>query len=79
MFPRALYSQLDARVCPKAVPLGFGLKSSPSQEGLGQNCSRMDCGQTVRIGDRKLVVYPREVDPFPQRPAWRQGLGKLIL
>lgn len=63
-------------VCPKAVPRGLGLKSFPSQEDLGQHCSRMDCGQTVRTG---VVVDPRAVDPFPRRPAWRQALGKLIL
>lgn len=45
-------------VCPRAAPLGFSLKSSPSHSR--GHCSRMYCGQTVRIGRQKasgLAVY----------------------
>lgn len=68
-------------VCPRVAPLGFGLKFPYlTQEDMGQNCSRMDCGQTVRIGDRRLVVYLMAVDPFAlgDQPGGRQRMEKLM-
>lgn len=56
--------------------MGFSLKSSPSQEGMGQNCSRMESGPIVRIGDRRRVVYSRAVDPLPLETTLEAGAGK---
>lgn len=70
-----------SRVCPRLAPLGFSLKFPYlTQEGMGQNCSRMDCGQTVKIGDRRLVMYLTAADLFPlgDQPGGRQRMEKLI-
>lgn len=48
MFPRA--APTIHETCPRAVPPGFSLKSSPSHsQSPGAELDKMGCGPTVRV------------------------------
>lgn len=66
--------------CTTGIQFEVSLSHSREHGSELQQDGWMDCGQTVRIGDRRLVVYLMAPDPFPlgDQPGGRQRMEKLI-